>query len=121
MIQGFGEKLIDFEWNSFPFDYDEFKSSVYCERLRYYFGMIQPGMMCDSFIHGLSHAERVALYCAVIAWKRSIQRKGGRLIYEYLLDRDVEPERIINVENLELSMAVPVGTKEYFEKMFQIV
>ena len=49
------------------------------------------------------------------------ERKGGRLIYEYLLDRDVEPERIINVENLELSMAVPVCTKEYFEKMFQIV
>lgn len=77
MVQQFGEKLIDFEWNSFPFNYDEFKSSVYCERLRYYFKMIHPGMIYDSFIHGISHAERVAFYCAIIAWKRTLEVKDA--------------------------------------------
>ena len=73
MVQQYGEKLIDFEWNSFPFDYDEFKASVYCERLRYYFGMIQPGMVYASIMHGIGHAERVAFYCAILAWLRGLE------------------------------------------------
>ena len=44
--------------------------------------------------------------------------KGGRLTYEYLLNQDVEPERIISVENIVLSTKVPAGMKEQFQKMF---
>ncbi len=68
----YGEKLLDFEWSSFPFDYQAFLSSMYCDRLRHFFRLVEVDARLDSFFHGISHTERVAFYAAIMAWRHGI-------------------------------------------------
>lgn len=68
----YGEKLLDYEWSSFPFDYQEFLASVYCERLRHFFRLVKVDERLDSFFHGISHTERVTFYAALMAWRQGI-------------------------------------------------
>ena len=63
----FKEKLLDFSWIDFPFNWEEFKQSEYCKRLMFWLKSVQVDSRLESFVHGLSHTERVALYGAVIA------------------------------------------------------
>ncbi len=67
----FKEKLLDFSWIDFPFDWEEFRQSEYCKRLVFWLKSVQVDSRLESFVHGLSHTERVALYGAVIAWKEN--------------------------------------------------
>lgn len=75
-----GKRLVDFEWQFFPFQYDRFRSSIYCDRYQYYLDLVEPSIMYDSFIHGIAHAFRVAFYCSVIAWLRGIEEDKANTV-----------------------------------------